>query len=121
MAQLHFAHVLGNTVITVSTWTAEPTEEDRAIYAPAVLVDCTGPICGPGWLYDGSHFKAPAPTTSVRIARVYEAIVRSIELHDHAPSDEEHAQAAPVLLIACSEEVAVGWRYDAETGAFTAP
>jgi hypothetical protein len=48
-------------VINVSVWAREPTEVERASYAPAILVDCTGTATGPGWQWVDGQWVAPQP------------------------------------------------------------
>jgi len=58
---LRYAHVIGDQVINVSVWAREPTEVERASYAPAILVDCTGTATGPGWQWVDGQWVAPQP------------------------------------------------------------
>lgn len=117
----HYAHILDGLVTNVSTWADHPTEEDRARYAPEVLIDATGPICGPGWSYADGAFSPPAPPTLYRYAATQHGWVWEIVSVDHELSDFERAAYLPRVLVACSDEVAVGWRYDEASGSFSAP
>lgn len=117
----HYAHVLDGIVVTISTWAAEPTDEDRARYAPEVLVDATGPICGPQWSYaNGVFTPPPQPILYYYAATQYGWVFGTVVL-DHEATDFERAQALPRTLVACSPEVQIGWRYNEATGVFGPP
>lgn len=47
--------------------------------------------------------------------------VFGVQVLDHEATDFDRAQALPRTLVACPEEVQVGWRYDEATGSFSAP
>lgn len=108
---LRYAHVLDGQVTNVSAWASEPTEEERARYAPEVLIAATGSGCGPGWSYADGVFRAPPAPVTYRIARVYSGAVIAIDLRTEPLAPHDHILAAPVLLVACGDEVQVGWRY----------
>jgi hypothetical protein len=46
-------------VDNVSVWASEPTEAERASYAPELLVACTGTPTGPGWRYEQGQWLPP--------------------------------------------------------------
>ena len=56
---LRYAHVIGSEVVNVSVWSQEPTEHERASYAPALLVACTGTPTGPGWRWVEGQWVPP--------------------------------------------------------------
>lgn len=118
---LRYAHVLDGQVKNVSAWASEPTEEERARYAPEVLVHASGSGCGPGWSYADGVFAPPAPPTIYRYAATQHGWVWEIVVVDHELSEFEMAAYLPRVLVACSDEVAVGWRYDEAGGSFSAP
>lgn len=118
---LHYAHVLDGTVIDVSVWLEQPTEQERARYTPAVLIAATGSGCGPGWSYVDGVFAPPAPPTIYRYAATQHGWVWQLVAVDHELSDFERAAYLPRALVVCSDEVAVGWRYDEASGSFSAP
>lgn len=56
---LRYAHVLDGMVVNVSVWSVEPTEAERASYAPELLVACTSTPTGPGWRYEQGQWLPP--------------------------------------------------------------
>lgn len=56
---MKFAHILNGTVVNISIWNHEPTEEERSVRAPIELVRLDGRVCGLGWTYDGTNFIQP--------------------------------------------------------------
>ena len=116
----HYAHILDGVVTNVTVWAAHPTEEERARYAPEVMIDATGPSCGPGWSYVDGVFAPPSAPTIYRYAATQHGWVWSIVVAQHELSEFEMAAYLPRVLVACGDEVQVGWRYDAASGSFSA-
>lgn len=54
-----YAHVINGLVKDCSYWEREPDERERASYAPAVLIACTGTPTGPGWRWVEGQWVSP--------------------------------------------------------------
>ena len=118
---LRYAHVLDGAVLNVSTWSEPPTEEQRASYAPQSLIACTGLAVAPGWSYADGVFAPPPEPVLYRYAATQYGFVFGVVVLDHEATPFDEAQALPRTLVACPEEVQIGWRYDEATGAFSEP